>query len=115
MHSNNWMDGSRKLAHDLTIRAARSSQALTISALDRLVPRSGLRRGLLSRSFELTSAVVGEPAALVDEQYELVERLTRLHREFAQRLFEVLEPPGPPADAGLSGPPLAPVVRIQAR
>jgi len=115
-----WIPARRQRSHEATMRAARTMQALTIEAVDRLVPVSHESPGPLTRmvgvSFDLTAAFMGEPAEFVDQSYALVERLTRLHREFAQRLFEVFDPR---SDAPRRGEPdnrtIAPVVRLRVR
>jgi hypothetical protein len=69
---------------------------------------------MLGASFHLTAALVGEPAELVDDSYALVERLTRLHREFAQRIFEVLDPrPNDTLGVGFDASAIAPVVPLR--
>jgi hypothetical protein len=82
------------------LAVARSSQALVIETLDRTAGASERKSlPLLHRVGRLQLAFVRlmleDPAQFVDEGYDLFQRLTSLHREFAQRLFEVLDPRGP--------------------
>ena len=41
-----------------------------------------------------TERIIGldDPAQFVDDGYQVLQQLTSLHREFAQRLFEVVDP-----------------------
>lgn len=91
--------------------AARSSQAAAIAAFDRLLgshrsrPNQQLIPRALRSRLEAHRRVSGGPAELLDDFYSLLERLLALHREFAQRLLEVLEAdppdvPGPPEAGG---------------
>jgi hypothetical protein len=83
---------------DITlVGTARSTQALVIEGVARLVgtqpgrplaPTELLRR--LHR--EIWTLLVDDPAKFVDDSYDLALRLLALHREFAQRLFDVLDP-----------------------
>ena len=93
----NWTVRIRRTADDAIVAIARRTQGLAIESLDRAV---GVRRGkpatplqLLTRlEFALLSVFVHDTAKLVDERYELAQSLWALHREFAQRLFDVADP-----------------------
>ena len=82
---------------EVLVAVARGSQALVIETLDRAAGVRGRRTPpLLHRvgrlQLELVSLVLDDPARFVDDGYELLRRLTSLHREFAQRMFEVVDP-----------------------
>jgi hypothetical protein len=93
----NWTASLRRSADDALLAVARGSQALVIESVDRAV---GVRQGrpttplqLLTRlQFALWYTLVHDPAKLVDDRYELAQSLWGLHREFAQRLFDVTDP-----------------------
>jgi hypothetical protein len=92
-----WISTLQSKTGDVLLAAARNSQALVIETLDRTAgasERKSLpllhRVGRLQLAF--ASLMLDDPAQFVDEGYELVQRLTSLHREFAQRLFEVVDP-----------------------
>ena len=95
-----WIWTLQSKAGDALVGAARNSQALVIETLDRTAGVSERRAlPLLHRVGRLQLAFVrlmlDDPAQFIDEGYELVQRLTSLHREFAQRLFEVVDPRDP--------------------
>lgn len=71
-------------------------------------------RALLARVPGVSRAVgrLDAPATAVDDAYALTIRLTDLHREFAQRLFDVLAPPVDPEAARDEQTSLAPVVSL---
>jgi hypothetical protein len=79
---------------EASLTAARLAQAMTIGGFDRLVrARRGISQALpaaVSPDQKLIPRLVSHQADLVDRQYALIERLLGLHREFAQRLFDVL-------------------------
>ena len=93
----NWTASLRRSADDALLAVARRSQALVIETVDRVV---GVRQGkpatplksLTRLEFALWCALVRDPAKLVDERYELAQSLWALHRQFAQRLFDVTDP-----------------------
>ena len=108
--------------HHLQARAvdsARTAQAGVISAFDRLLssgPAEGKLVGLaLHLQLDVLALVIGQPAVAVDRQYRFVAGLLELHREFAQRLFDVVEGPDVEAPVTHSDPGLAPVVHLRAR
>ena len=92
-----WTGRVRRTADDAIVAVARVSQALAIESVDRAV---GVRPGkpvtplqLLTRlELAAMSVLTRDPAKLVDERYELAQSLWTLHREFAQRLFDVMDP-----------------------
>lgn len=79
---------------DASLDTARIAQAMAIDGFDRVARGfAGVVRALpaaVSPDPKLVARVVSGPADLVDRQYALVGRLLGLHREFAQRLFDVL-------------------------
>jgi hypothetical protein len=89
---------------EASLTAARLAQAVTIEGFDRLVRvRRSLSQALpaaVSRDQKLIPRLVSHQADLVDRQYALIGRLLDLHREFAQRLFDVL---GTPESHGIPG------------
>lgn len=93
----NWTASLWHSADDALIALARSSQALVIEAADRTVgvregrPMASLQR-LTGVKFELWYAMLNDASRLVDERYALMQSLWALHREFAQRLFDVMDP-----------------------
>jgi len=81
---------------EVLVAVARGSQALVIETLDRAAGVRGRRKlPLLHRvarlQLEFASLVLDDPARVVDDGHELFQRLTSLHREFAQRMFEVVD------------------------
>jgi hypothetical protein len=77
-----------------SLETARLTQAMTIAGFDyfaqgvtrvsRAMPRAANPgRGVVAR-------LATHQAGLLDRQYALLDNLFRLHREFAQRLFDVL-------------------------
>jgi hypothetical protein len=76
------------------VTTARVAQALTIDGFDRLVrARDFVAQAVPAPSRldeKLIRRLVSHHADLVDRQYALAARLLGLHREFAQRLFDVL-------------------------
>lgn len=94
----------QSMAGDALVAAARSSQAVVIGALDRAAGGHNRRTvPLLNRvgrlQLEFVTLMLDDPAQIVDEAYEVLHRLTSLHREFAQRLFDVLDPRDIPVKA----------------
>ena len=88
--------GLRHRADQVLLALARNSQAIVIESLDRLVGTGGKRVSSASArfralQFELGSVLVEEPRDFIDDGYDLLQRLLGLHREFAQRLFDVLD------------------------
>jgi hypothetical protein len=77
------------------VATARSSQALVIESLDRVV-RTPHNRALRTATqlarpqLGLLSQLLEGPAGAIDDNYDLLQGLTALHREFTQRLFEVI-------------------------
>ncbi|MBC7633892.1 hypothetical protein [Aeromicrobium sp.] len=58
---------------------------------------------LVHFELDVIGKALADPAQFVDQTYDVLERLVVLHREFARRLFEVLDArddgrPGPGAD-----------------
>ena len=99
-----WIGTVQHQVDQALVATARSCQALVIESLDRAVRspnrravRIGTRLGQLQLA--LGSQLLEGPAGVVDDNYVLLQRLTALHREFAQRLFEVMGAHGgtPPA------------------
>jgi hypothetical protein len=93
----NWITDLRPKVDTGLLMAARTSQALAIVSLDsalglaarsRVVPVQLLKR----LNSDIGKRLVGDPAAFLDESYDVTQRLLDVHREFAQRLFEVLDP-----------------------
>jgi hypothetical protein len=91
-----WIVSGRNTVGDALIAAARTSQAFVIQSLDRTAGAD--ERGILpfmNRVGRVNLQVAGllfdDTARFVDDGYEFLQRLTALHREFAQRLFEVLD------------------------
>ena len=86
-----------------TMRTARTAQAAVITGLDACVGATRGAGDLVGRALRaphgLATLVVGRPADVVDDHYLLLTRLLALHREFAQRLFEVLDREDDDADA----------------
>ncbi len=80
-----------------TLVVARTSQAGAIAAFDRLLGSTASRAArqivpdTLRSRLEAHRRVSVGSAELMDDFYSLLELLLALHREFAQRLFEVLE------------------------
>jgi hypothetical protein len=79
---------------EASLRTARLTQAMTIGGFDRLVRAgAGVAQALpaaVRPHRESIDRLVSRQADLVDRQYALLGRLLGLHREFAQRLFDVL-------------------------
>lgn len=106
-----------------TLVVARTSQAGAIAAFDRLLssPASRAARQLVPHPrrsrLETPRRVSVSSAERLDDFYSLLERLLALHREFAQRLFEVLEtdPPDVPSrpESGGETEHLAEVVMLR--
>jgi hypothetical protein len=86
--------GAQERFDEACVTTARVAQALTIDGFDRLVrARDFVAQAVpapLSPDQKLIRLLVSHHADLVDRQYALVARLLCLHREFAQRLFDVL-------------------------
>lgn len=78
-----------------TVTTARTSQAFAIAAMDRLVGSTPEEPSVVSRilqvELDVVGAVTGEPGRVVDQSYDVLQRLVVLHREFARRLFEVVD------------------------
>lgn len=101
----NWITDLQPKLDSGLLTAARTSQALAIVSVDstlglaarsRVVPVQLLKR----LNSEIGKRLVGDPAELLDESYALTRRLLDLHREFAQRLVEVVAPrPGMSTEA----------------
>ncbi|RHW26275.1 hypothetical protein D0Z08_15025 [Nocardioides immobilis] len=77
-----------------TVAAARTTQAAAIGALDRALGSPGSLVGRASRlrhlQLDLLERIV-DPAEVMEETYETVERLVALHHEFARRVVEVVD------------------------
>ena len=86
--------GVQERFDEACLTTARVAQALTIEGFDRLVrARDFVAQAVpapLRADQELIRRLVSHHADLVDRQYALVARVLGLHREFAQRLFDVL-------------------------
>ena len=99
------------------LATARGTQARVIESFDRV---TGAGPGnfkpfawITGAQMEMLELVVTDPAQTIDRQYWFVARLLDLHREFAQRLFDVVEQlDGPPPEVH---PDVAPVVRLDSR
>jgi hypothetical protein len=98
----NFVAAVAQQADEALFTVARSSQALVIASLDRAVSirdsRSSVIPGFIKRPLEATMLLARDPARYVDDGYDRLERLLQLHREFTQRLFEVVDP----GDEGLT-------------
>jgi hypothetical protein len=86
----------RHRANEITLTAARRSQAVVIYAVDRLARTSphGAPRlvgRLWTMQLRAMDAVLNQPADLLDDAYVLTGRLVELHRQFAQRLLEAMD------------------------
>ena len=99
-----WIGTVRHQLDQALVATARSSQALLIESLDRAVrpPNNRALRTatrLARLQLGLGSQLLEGPAGIIDDNYDLLQRLTALHREFTQRLFEVMGSHGviPPA------------------
>lgn len=92
-----WISTLRPKADAGLLLAARTSQALAIVSTDSALSL-GARTGvvpvhLLKRlHYGIGKRLIGEPAAFLDEAYDVTQRLLDLHREFGHRLVEVLDP-----------------------
>ena len=79
---------------EASLTTARVAQAITIEGFDRLVQlRDGLSQILpaaVSPNQRMVSRLISHHSDVVDRQYALMGHLLGLHREFAQRLFDVL-------------------------
>jgi len=100
-----------------SLDTARITQAMTIEGIDRVARCfAGVARALppaVSPDPKLLGRVVSGPAVLVDRQYALAGRLLGLHREFAQRLFDVLGARGSNDTVGEITPVPANVLSLQ--
>ena len=76
---------------DLTLRAARQSQATVIAGVSRAADNASLAR-LWRLQLDLTGILVGDPSELVDTTYAHAQRLIALHREFLHRVLEAIDP-----------------------
>lgn len=82
---------------DMTFALARTTQAAAVEGIDRLThlgPRARRRQrhnAPVAALMTLTRRLVGEPDDLIDRGYLLTARLVELHREFAQRVLEILD------------------------
>jgi hypothetical protein len=79
---------------EASVTTARLAQAVTIEGFDRLVRARAVLSQVLPAAVRpdqpLIRRLVSNHADLVDRQYAVIGRLLGLHREFAQRLFDVL-------------------------
>ena len=102
---------------EASLDTARITHAMAIDGFDRVARGfAGIARALpaaVSPDPKLLARVVSGPAVLVDRQYALVGRLLGLHREFAQRLFDVLGARGANDTVGEITPVPANVVSLQ--
>jgi hypothetical protein len=76
---------------EASLVTARLTQAMTIAGLDRIAQT--VTRALpraVSPKHDRVARLATRQADLVDRQYALLGKLFGLHREFAQRLFDVL-------------------------
>lgn len=80
--------------HEASLVTARLTQAMTIAGFDRVVQAlTRFARALpaaVSPNRNVVAHLATHQADLVDRQYALLGNLWGLHREFAQRLFDVL-------------------------
>ena len=105
-----WIRTARHVADEALLTVARGSQAAVIGALDRVLAGPRAKPGTLSErvrkvQFGLADVVVGDSARAVDESYGLAQRLLDLHREFAQRLFDVADPRERPGETDSAAEP----------
>ena len=96
-----WTTAARQRADGALLVAARKSQAVVIETVDRVVDVGGNKAPWLVALLVRVPADFGrllleDPAKAVDDGYDLLQRLTGLHREFAQRLFEIVDPQARP-------------------
>lgn len=114
----NWITDLRPKVDAGLLLTARTSQALAIVSVDsalglaarsRVVPVQLLKR----INSDIGKRLVGNPAAFLDESYAVTQRLLDVHREFAQRLVEVLDP-RPDTSTEAPGPPSARVLPFPA-
>jgi hypothetical protein len=93
-------------SQDVVLKAARSSQALVILAVDRLSRDEDSERPralgrLWGVQLDLAELVFGDAAGVTDQAYVGLKRALALHQEFAQRLLEAVDTrditPAPPA------------------
>ncbi len=80
----------------LNLRAARSSQALVIDGVSRIVQAGPdrlptVRRRAAQVQLDLTAILIGDPDRFVDSLYTHVQTLMDLHHEFVRRVFEALD------------------------
>lgn len=92
-----WIGALQSNMGDALVAAARSTQALVIETLDRTAGGNKhntvpLLNRVVGLQLEFVSLMLDDPARIVDDGYEVLRRLTSLHREFAQRLFDVVDP-----------------------
>jgi hypothetical protein len=110
--------GVQERFDEACVTTARVAQALTIDGFARLVRvRDFVAQAVpapLNLDQELIRCLVSHHADLVDRQYALVARLLGLHREFAQRLFDVLGAQESEAISGETTAPPANVVSLDA-
>lgn len=89
-----WMSVIQDRADETLMSVTRSTQAALIESFDRTIGHDtrlpGTRRFKALRS-HADRWLLEEPAARLDHNYELFQRMLALHREFAQRMFEVLD------------------------
>lgn len=99
------------------LESARTAQAGVIASFDRI---TGAGAGefkplgwVAGTQLELLALIVADPAQAIDRQYRFAARLLELHREFTQRVFEVVEEVDGPAPE--SHRDLTSVVRLDNR
>jgi hypothetical protein len=76
------------------VAMARTSQALVIEAVDRLVRLDDTQRiakSVLNKAPDAWDAVLADFPELLEQSYETLEDLVALHREFARRLVEAID------------------------
>lgn len=82
-------------SQDVLLLATRRSQAWVIVGVDQLARDDRERPRPLGRlwrfQLNLLASLVGEPSGIVDQSYGHLQQVLALHREFGQRLLEILE------------------------
>ena len=102
----------------LNLRAARSSQALVIEGVSRVVHAGpdrlpAVRRRVAQVQLDLTAILIGDPDRFVDSLYAYAQTLMDLHHEFVHRVLEALDSGDRTASENRG--PLADVIPLLAR
>ena len=96
----------------LNLRAVRSSQALVIAGLSRVVhagPARGRKilSGAAEAQLDVIADLVGDPDRFVDSVYAHAQQLVALHQEFIHRVLEAVD-----ADDGTTSESRGPVAKV---